>query len=244
MPGAGLADEIDFERLEAFLKVLATTNRLELLSLLRRPKTLDEIRLTPAASQAAGSPDRAISRQAVQGHLDRLIDVGLVRVASTERKGKRAVQEYALDHARLFAVLEEMRKLSRLESTAAVDPFATESLGEGRPLAWEDGPKVVIVHGVREGRAFPLKASAAKAPRGWIIGRAADAHVPLEYDPFVSTENSEIVKTAEGFRLLDLRTARNGTYLNWNRLPVGGSAPLESGDVIGVGRSLVVFRES
>lgn len=240
-----MADPIEFDRLEAYLKTLAYASRLELLSLLRSPRTLDEIHLQPGAAQAGHNPDRPISRQAVQLHLDKLEEAGLIRVGLTERKGKRALYEYAIDHARLFAVSEELRKVSALESHVPLDPNATEGLPVPRAeTRWAEGPKAVLVHGVNEGRAFPLRASDAAPGRGWVIGRSQEAAVSLDYDPYVSVENSEIVQVGRQFRLLDLRSSKNGTLLNWKRLPVGGEAPLATGDVIGVGRSLLVFREA
>jgi pSer/pThr/pTyr-binding forkhead associated (FHA) protein len=101
----------------------------------------------------------------------------------------------------------------------------------------------VLVHGVHEGHVFPLRAPPAAGGRGWIVGRAKDAAVSLDYDPYVSIENSEILRVGRQFRILDLRTSKNGTLLNWKRLPVGGESPLRTGDVIGVGRSLLLFRE-
>lgn len=237
------AGPIEYERLESYLKTLAYASRLELLSVLRSPRTLDEIHLTPGASQAGENPDRPISRQAVQLHLDKLEEAGLVRVGLTERKGKRAIYEYTLDHARLFAVTEELRKVSALESLVTVDPNATEGLPAPAQPRWAAGPKLVLVHGVHEGRAFPLRAGASPAGRGWVIGRAKEAAVSLDYDPFVSVENSEVLQVGRQFRLLDLRSSKNGTLLNWERLPVGGEATLKPGDVIGVGRSLLVFRD-
>lgn len=235
--------QIEFEKLESYLKTLAYASRLELLSLLRAPKTLDEIHLQPGASQAGENPDRPISRQAVQNHLDKLQEAGLIRVGTTERKGKRAVYEYTLDHARLFAVAEELRKVSALEPTVALDPNATEGLPDAREASWESGPKLVLVHGVHEGRAFALKPSKTRPGRGWVIGRGTDCAVNLEYDPYVSVENSEIIAVGKQFRLLDLRSSKNGTFLNWRRLAVGGEAALRTGDVLGVGRSLLLFRE-
>ncbi|MHB8606067.1 MAG: FHA domain-containing protein [Thermoplasmatota archaeon] len=244
--GLGGADkDVDFDELESYLKVLAYANRLELLSLLRAPKTLDEVRLTPGSSQAAGNPERQISRQAVQNHLDRLIEAGLVRVRLTDRKGKRSVQEYVVDHSRLFALVEELRKVSTLESFVPLDPFATIQMGSAAETKWMEGAKLVIVHGVHEGKAFALQSKEMREGRGWVIGRKGDANVSLEYDPFVSMENAEIIRNPDNtYKLLDLRNAKNGTFLNWNRLAVGGEAQLKSGDVIGVGRSLLVFREA
>jgi DNA-binding transcriptional ArsR family regulator len=235
---------IQFDRLEAHLKPIAYASRLELLSLLRFPKSLDEIHLQPGASQAGENPDRPISRQAVQLHLDKLEEAGLVRVSLSERKGRRGVHEYSLDHSRLFAITEELRKMSTMESFARLDPNATEALSETTEPRWPDGPKLVLVHGVNEGRAFPLRPSATGgASRGWILGRAKDAAVSLDYDPYVSMENSEIVRLpGEQYRILDLRSSKNGTTVNWKRLPAGGQATLRTGDVIGVGRSLLLFR--
>ncbi|MGQ0536289.1 MAG: FHA domain-containing protein [Methanobacteriota archaeon] len=239
-----LPREIGYERLERYLKILAHSNRLELLSLLRTPRTLDEIRLTPSPSQAGENPERNISRQAVQNHIDRLLEAGLVRVGMTDRKGTRAHHEYVVDHARLFAVVEELRKVSTFEANVPLDPFMTEGLPEARERDWQEGAKLVLVHGIHEGKAFPLRQQDVKAPRGWVIGRAADAHISLEYDPYVSTENAEIMQVGAKFRLLDLRTSKNGTFVNWQRMPVGGEVVLAGGDIIGVGRSLLVFRES
>lgn len=235
---------IDFERLENYLKVLSHANRLRLLSLLRVPKPLDAILLNPGPSQAGHNPTRPISRQAVQGHLKQLVDLGIVRVRSTNRRGTRALYEYVLDQARLYALLEEFRRIGTLETQVPLDPFATEGLPETRPKAWEPGPKLVLVYGASEGRTFPLRPSEQKKGRGWIIGRSRNVHVSLEYDPYVSAENAEVLRAPDGFRLMDLRTAKNGTLLNWQRLPVGGEARLQNGDVIGVGRSLLVFRDN
>lgn len=232
---------VDIEKLEEYLKALAVANRLELLSLLRRPRVLGEIHLSPGTSQGAENPDRAISRQAVKNHLDRLAELGLVRVTSARRDG-RALQEFVVDQARVFAITEELRRLATFESEVPLQPFATQDVEDPRDVALEEGPVVVLVHGVHEGTVFPLRPSEAKPPRGWIIGRAHHAQICLDYDPFVSSENTEILRDASGFVLLDLRTAKNGTLLNWRRLPVGGQARLRSGDVIGVGRSLLVFR--
>lgn len=241
--GASGGDGIEFARLERYLKVLALANRLELLYALRKPRVLDEIHLTPHPSQAGLTPERPLTRQAVQHHLNQLTEAGLVRVRATERKGGRALQEYVLDHARLFAVVEELRKFSAIESLVPLDPFVTAGLAESRTPAWDEGPKLVLVHGVHEGRAFSLRHAELRPGRGWVIGRSPEAHVSLEYDPYVSTENAEILRVGNEFRLLDLRTAKNGTYLNWSRLPTGGEARLRTGDLIGLGRSLLLFRE-
>lgn len=239
-------DEIDAQALEKSLKLLAVANRIELLSLLRTPRPLDEIELTPSSAQAGKRPERTITRQAVRGHLEKLVEAGLVRVRVGERrgdKGRRSVQEYYVDHARLFALVDELRKLTLIESRVEPDPYMTSVLGQHGGSAWPSGVKVVVVRGTHEGKAMLLRHADVAPPRGWIIGRAARSNVRLEYDPYVSSENSEIIPDGQGFRLLDLRNARNGTFLNWQRIPVGGEVPLRNGDIIGVGRSLLLFRQ-
>lgn len=239
-------DRIDFEGLEGYLRVLGYANRLELLTMLRDPRTIDEIRLSPAPAQAGESPDRAITRQAVQKHLDRLMEIGLVRSKTVKRPGKRSQNAYQTDHARLFALVEEFRRLCKVPPTRAIEPLATTALpaeerGPGRDV---EGPRLVLVHGVHEGRTYPLRRADLEGPRGWVIGREADLPVALPFDPFVSKENAEVLPADDGgYEVMDLRTAKNGTFVNWERLPVGGRAPLASGDVVGVGRSLLVFKE-
>lgn len=234
--------EARHDELETYLKALAQAKRLELIEALRTPRTLDEIHLTPSVAVEMGGADRSMTRQGVQNHLDKLIDVGIVRVAPTDRKGKRGILEYRLDTARLFALIEELRRITREPTASPLDPLATQDLEGPAAAAWPAGPKLVLVHGAREGRVFPLLQRDQRPPRGWVIGRAPEAPVQLDYDPYVSLENAEILQRSGVFRILDLRSAKNGTYVNWRRIPPGGEVPLEAGDVIGVGRSLLVFR--
>lgn len=234
---------LDLDRLETYLKALAYSARLELLLHLRQPRTMDEIHLT-AGTEQPGTPGRVLTRQAIQNHLDQLVEVGLVRVGITQRKGRRGIHEYTLDLPRLFALTEELRKVTMLPPERPIDPFATQGLSAEVQPTWEDGAKLVLVHGIGEGSAFALLTKALAPPRGWVVGRAPDAAVRLEYDPFVSSENAEILREGKGYRLLDLRSARNGTHVNWRVLPRGSEVPLRDGDVIGVGRTLLVFRSA
>lgn len=244
--GASGPGGVDLDELEGSLDVLAYRNRLELLRLLREPRTLGEIELTPGPEQAGAHPDRPISREAVRKHVNKLVDAGLVRRGTTARADGREVHEYVVDHRRLFAVAQELTKLSTLEATVPLDPMETIDLDQADKAGWTPGAKLVLARGVREGRAFPLLQADLDPgrDRGWVVGRSEDADVSLTYDPYVSAENAEILPDGDGFRLLDLRSATNRTYLNWETLPVGGEAELESGDVIGVGRSLLVFRST
>jgi pSer/pThr/pTyr-binding forkhead associated (FHA) protein len=90
---------------------------------------------------------------------------------------------------------------------------------------------------------FPLDARTRGDQRGWVIGRRRSLAVGLDYDPFVSQEHAEVLPVQGGFEVRDLETNKNGTSLNWEPLARGGSRLLEQGDVIGVGRTLLLFRE-
>jgi pSer/pThr/pTyr-binding forkhead associated (FHA) protein len=97
----------------------------------------------------------------------------------------------------------------------------------------------VLVKGLDEGRFFPLAASQRKQ---WTIGRRRGLEVPLDFDPFVSTENAMISSEGGGFVIEDLPDSRNGTMVNFIALAKGERRVLKGADVIGVGRSLLVFR--
>ncbi len=152
-------------------------------------------------------------------------------------------KEYALNPQRLFQIVEEFRKLGNLGADSPVPRDETVEAGAVRPPAAPPGPALVLVHGVREGKAFPLRRQDLRDGRGWVVGRKPSVHVALEYDPYVSTENSEVLIADGRYRILDLRSSKNGTWLNWRRLEPDERAALRPGDVAGVGRSLLVFRD-
>lgn len=227
---------------EAVLRVLGQPNRIRLLQLLRSPRTLEELRLPPAAGRGGGSAGRPISRQAVQKHLAQLERVGLVRSRAKRVPGHPPMKEYQLDHARLFAAIDELHTYAVPPPGGSFDPTETIARPRDEVVRWEPGPKLVLVYGVQEGRVFPLRATELRGPRGWVLGRGPNAHVALRHDPYVSNEHSEIVRSEGGFRVIDLRSAKNRTSVNWTPLALGGEADLRNGDVIGVGRSLLLFR--
>lgn len=65
--------------------------------------------------------------------------------------------------------------------------------------------------------------------------------VCLDYDPYVSLENAAVARAGDGFDVSDLPQSKNGTAVNWEVLPKGGRRELRPGDLIGVGRSLLLF---
>jgi DNA-binding transcriptional ArsR family regulator len=223
--------KLDYDALGELLRVLSYPARLRLLSQMRRPRTISELLVTPGRPRAGDRPERPISRQAVLQHLEQMKDSGLVRARLSQAEDARGKHEYAADPTRLFALLDDLRQVLQA-NYAGPSPAAQGGAGA----------RLILVYGAYPGRVFSLR-DRENTRRGWVIGRKVGAHVQLEYDPYVSGENAEILPRGSGYELLDLRTARNGTQLNWTQLPVGASAPLRTGDVVGVGRSLLVFRE-
>lgn len=223
---------LDHVALAESLAALAYPLRLELLEALGAPVALSDIRVRPLRHDGAGEPARVAAKQTVAAHLDKLVEVGLV-TRSVEPGGGPT---YAVDPQRLYALTEELRSLSVRHSGRGRTRDATGTLVQaGAPRAVA-GPRVVLVHGVYEGRAYSLD---AKRPS--IIGRRRDADVALDYDPFVSAEHARIEPTAQGMRIVDAPSNKNGTTLNWDAMERGGAAVLETGDVIGVGRSLLIY---
>lgn len=232
----------ELESLSAHLAALAHPRRLELLALLRIPRAAREIELRPWKQGLTGNLDRAISRSAVERHLQTLESIGVVARRPAERQGKR-VEEYGLDHARLFAVLEGLRELSRLRpliefaSGTTLEARGSGREAEARPLP--AGRFVVRISGPREGDIIPLD---GQGP--WRIGRAPGVDVGMGHDPFVSGVHAAFETTEEGrLRVRDIMGNRNGTAVNWAPLPRGGALPLTTGDVVGVGRSLLLYRD-
>lgn len=236
-------DRPDLERLAEHLRVLANPNRLELLYELRTPSTVSDLELTPERVAEGENPERAISHQAVRDHLAKLKSAGVVAIERTDNDG-HIVDEHVLNHQRLFAIVEELRSLGELKAKNPATEEKTIAADREAPRDAASGPRLRLVRGQREGRVFPLRDDTLSSDRGWVIGRKRGLAVSLDYDPFVSAENSEILMDGDGFRIVDLRSSRNGTFVNYEKLPTGGSSPLETGDVISVGRTSLVFRET
>lgn len=231
---------VDYVSVASYLAALGYPARLELLDLLRFPVTLGQIKLTPHRGE--GNPERTAARETIRAHLDKLVEVGLVRVERVEEGGKQ-LNRYSVNPQKLYGLLEEMRRLSTMFAGRGGAGDATGTLGTQAKSSPVKGPRLVLVHGVYEGKAFPLAASNAQDGR-WLIGRRPGLPVCLDYDPYVSLENAVVTQRDSQFQLTDLRGSKNGTTLNWAPLAKDAPRALEPGDVVGVGRSLICFATS
>lgn len=231
----------DFLKLADYLEALASPQRLRLLHDLRWPRAVGDVHLAPEEPGEL-RPDRSITRQAVRKHLARLIEAGLVTTQRGQR-GTAAVEEYVVNHQMLFAIFEELRQVTRLTPSVLPAPAATMTSHQDDAPKPAAGARFIVVHGATEGVVFPIEERARQGPRGWVIGRRRGLAVSLDYDPFVSQEHAEVVREGERLAISDLSANKNGTTLNWEPLPRGGSRVLAHGDVVGVGRTLLLFRD-
>lgn len=228
-----------YDGLAVLLGALAYPVRLQLLGLLRIPHTLQDIKLGARRGDAGSAPAATAARQTVHAHLRKLEAAHLVRTERVE-VGGREVRRYSVNAQKLYALVEDLRRLSVLYAGQGNVQDLTGSLPFDARPAQESGPRLVLTHGVYEGKVFSL---AAVGKDHWVIGRGRDAAVVLDYDPFVSVEHARIERRQDGFDLVDLGS-KNGTLVNWRPVPSQGRRRLQPADVIGVGRSMLVFAEA
>ncbi|MEA3199660.1 MAG: hypothetical protein QOE90_1088 [Thermoplasmata archaeon] len=217
------------------LEALASVPRLSLLRQLQTPRILREIRVRSSADDdRAGS----ISRQAIREHLDRLLEIGVIHARETERDHGGTI-EYMINHQALFALAEEFRALAKLKPHEEPNAETVRAPAPSRP-AEVAGPSLVLVHGLDEGRRFDLTPGPSR--QTWTIGRRRGTDVPIDFDPFASSHHARIDWRDGAHWLTDLEDSRNGTTLNFREIPKATPVRLAPADIIGVGRTLFVFR--
>lgn len=149
--------------------------------------------------------------------------------------------QYVLNHERMFAMVDQIRTLSKLRPVTGPEatPHATMDQESAREARLPPPPRLLVAYGRDEGLAFPL---AGPLGSRWRVGRGPGCEIRLDYDPFSSAHNSTVERTSEGFRIHDQLPNRNGTWVNWSRLPPGSSLTLAAGDLVTVGRTVLAFQ--
>ncbi|MHB8586896.1 MAG: FHA domain-containing protein [Thermoplasmatota archaeon] len=220
-----MADELTLDRR---LKALAHPSRLALVTYLREPHYLEEIAST-----------LKLSRTAAKEHVDSLLAAGFIR----DRKGTRptgTVVEYELVLAQIFDLLEELREDAQLEARPDAS-YAPRTTGGADVLPGFDrsgAPELLVVSGLRPGLRRDLARSMSLPA---IIGRQPDAQVVLDWDRKVSNRHAQVAQNGGIFEITDLFST-NGTRLNGVLLRGGQPVPLRPGDLIQMGRTLLLFR--
>jgi len=223
------ATGIDFDFLAEQLAPLGNPKRLHLLHFLRRPHYLEEV-----------ASELGLARYAAQRHLEQLVEIGVVqKVPGTRPTG--AVTDYLLVPQRLFSISEEFAMLGsfRVDASSAPDTRLLTRAVEPAPAKAapkKKGPALVLVHGRDPGTRFALA-----GPGPWTVGRDDGQTISLDYDPFASGRHAELRLKGEQFLLVDA-FSRNGTTLNGDPVAKGEPVPVDAGDVIGIGKSLLVMQ--
>lgn len=239
----------DLHRLGSKLTALSSTNRLRLISQLSEAQTVDDVDLRPDRSgeDRDQDADRQLTRQGVRHHLKKLEETDLVRSAMRPNDQGRDRREYMVNEPAVFGLLEELRSLLAPGTEKELRPFETQmASGAGTGARdWPEGPKLVLLQGSGEEKVFDLGRIDPNpaAGRGWVIGRSSETEIPLQYDPYLSAQNAEIVNEDGEFRIVDLRVSTNGTRVNEERLEPGTEKTLEHGDIVKVGCSALVFHD-
>lgn len=227
-PGRRAASgDADLGEIARLLRPLASPVRLGLLRFLARPRYLEEI-----------ASHLGVSRQAARKHLEQLAAIGAVERRPGTREG-RAVTEYTVNQQAIYLVYDEFEKLGSLGNAEREQPLS-RTLQRGGPIApgsAGQGPCLFVMRGFDTGRRIPL---ARRPGAEWIIGRDERCSMVVKYDPFLSNRHAEVLYEGGRFILADLKST-NGTSHNWAPLGRGGRANLRHGDVVGVGKALLLF---
>lgn len=222
------ADDFNLERLATWLGPLASPVRLRLLRYLSRPHYLEEV-----------ASHLGISRQGARKHLDKLVEIGVLE----RRSGVRdtgPVTEYLLNPQALFLIYDEFEKLGSLRRDDSRDAVARTLPGPGRAAGADaHGPSLTVVRGLNTGSRHPLEKHAG---REHLIGRDERCTVVVSHDAYASQRHADVRWENGRFVLSDLGST-NGTLHNWRPVPSGGQVPLKHGDLIGVGKTLLLFWE-
>lgn len=220
-------EDKDVQRMAEWLAPLASPVRLKLLRFLTTPHYLEEV-----------ASHLKLTRQAARKHLDKLVAIGVLeRKPGVRETGP--VTEYLVNPQALFLMYDEFEKLASLRRTEDPDVLSRTMAEAGRRAASQtaSGPSLHIVRGLNTGRRLALAPSAGSE---LVIGRDPQCGLPLVHDPYASNRHAEIRFEEGAFLLTDLR-ATNGTLHNWELLPRGGEVELHHGDLVGVGRTLLLF---
>ncbi len=220
-------EDADLERLAGLLLPLSSPVRLRLLRFLTTPHYLEEV-----------ASHLKLTRQAARKHLDKLVAIGVLdRKPGTRDTGP--VTEYVINPQALFLVYDEFEKLGSLRRDERSDVMlrTVAEPGVRSPAAGAAGPCMWIVRGLNIGLRAALP---PKDGREWVIGRDVRCDLVVAHDPYASNRHAEIRRENGAYVLTDLRST-NGTKHNWALVARGGEVPLRHGDLVGVGKTLLLF---
>jgi len=208
--------------LAASFFALSNDRRLCILHLVDEPHTRSEL-----------TDELDISRQAVTKHVDTLLEHGFVReVPSWTDAGP--VDRFQVDPKHPYALGKTLVDLGKLEPEES--PLgATEGTPDAKAPS-DPKAHLLILDGPDAGERFDLDEGDT-----WTIGRGDDRDLQLDHDPYIFNHQREIQTTPNGHAVVDVYSS-SGTVDNFAQLPEGGRSELGPGDVIGIGRTSLVYQ--
>lgn len=234
MPSEDAPEGLDFDFLATYLKALAHPGRLEILWRLRHPTRAADVEVRPRRRDDL-QPDRPMTRQTVEEHLEKLLAAGVVTRLPEAGGG---ADRWVTNVPQIFAVVEELRLLTAIPPAPRLELDETVTTEQMTSGSWTPGPKLALVTGPWLGRAFRLD-----GPGPWTIGRSRSRDVALSYDPFVSVDHARVERGDDAFAIRATVEPRNPASVNFLALGPGERRALQHGDVLMIGRSVLVFRE-
>lgn len=226
-------EDIELEELSEILFALANARRLRILHQIDEPQTRTEL-----------AERMDVSRQAVSKHVDTLVEHGFVRELPGWRESG-PVDEFQVDPKQLYAVGKTIADLGHLEPSGGpegIEPEPTQIMADGEagpPMKPETtGPAHLLV---MDGPEAGERVAIGDEDR-FTIGRDEDRGLCLDHDPYISGRQCEIQDVGDGHAVVDVYSS-NGTFVNFAQLPEGGRTQLEPGDVIGIGRTSLVYQQ-
>jgi DNA-binding transcriptional ArsR family regulator len=231
-----ILDDADyFRELSEYLEVLSNSQRLRILKILE--KSPSEVRKIAAEIDT--------SYENTKKHLDRLLSTGLIRkeagLGQATSKGVHPVWKYSLVPGAMEAIIRNLSLFGNMKVTL-IDPELRKNLSDVRSRVADElsvnGPLVVVLGGVDDGKIFPLCGTEVKVGRTDPGLRARDDRCT---DIVLSQNYSAVSRVTRPHGRFVLDAGRwyledggstGGTMVNTSSLTKGNRAPIADGDLI------------
>ncbi len=232
---------MDLKNLQERLEALGDPTRFKLLGLLNEPRTVNEIQLETKRGTPKHQEDRSMTRQGVRYHLTKLEKAGLIQKGTTTIEG-RQVTTYQASPRGLFAMIEQLHAASRTLAQG-YPPAKAPNFPDLPPLhgPWGPEPRLVQIHGLNQGKAYPLTGKDPNADQGWVLGTDPNADIHIPWDPIIEGKAAELIPTTEGINVLDYRSTDHRVTVNDEPMTRGAETRLQRGDLIQVGFTLLLY---
>jgi len=209
--------------LAAAFQALANPTRVAMLAELRQPATPADL------ARRFG-----ITRQAVRKHLDALQEAQFVVRGPSPRMLK--AHRYATNPLALHVFKETVWGLGGFSPPLRLPPLPTPTAPHAPSGSPPTPHGLVLVHGDAPGRWFPLDPGREHA-----LGRADACDIVVPNDLYASGRHAHLAFDGRSWRVTDLGS-RNGTWVDFLRVPQGSPAAVAPGQVLTVGRTHFVVR--